>query len=301
MDTNYLLGLTWARQPAFRVIAHPTKSWSLGVSIENPQQTLPSSVTVPTAAAGEATQFDSNSGNTSSATAVNNPNTPNLAPDVIAKTAFDFAPGGHHVHFDFAGLFRTFKAVNVVQSGSPINAANTVTNTIHGGGGEIGMNVEVVKNFRLIGTGFWSDGGGRYIASTGGPDLIIRPDGTLSAVHSGSFIGGAEYQINPKTMLYGYYSAAYFGRNASSVTAGTPPVTTNSGYGQAGSSNSANRYLYEPTIGIVQTFWRNPAYGDLKLITQYSYVSRTPWVVASGQPGVAHTNMVYVDLRYDLP
>jgi hypothetical protein len=301
MDTNYLLGLTWARQPAFRIIAHPTSSWSLGVSIENPQQTLPSSVTLPAGTANEGLQFDSNSGNTSSATAVNNPNTPNLAPDIIAKTAFDFAPGGHHVHFDFAGLFRTLKAVNVIQSGSPITAGNTVTNTIHGGGGEFGMNIEIVKNFRIIGTGFWSDGGGRYIASTAGPDLIIRPDGTLSGVHSGSTIGGFEYQPRPNTMLYGYYSAAYFGRNFSAVTAGTPPVTTFSGYGQPGSANSANRFLYEPTIGVVQTFWRNPAYGDLKLITQYSYVSRTPWVVAAGQPSVAHFSMVYVDLRYDLP
>ena len=51
----------------------------------------------------------------------------------------------------------------------------------------------------------------------------------------------------------------------------------------------------------MQTMWRNPAYGDLKIITQYSYVSRTPWVVASGQPMTAHTSMVYIDLRYDLP
>ncbi|HLJ23035.1 MAG TPA: hypothetical protein VKT71_02935 [Candidatus Acidoferrales bacterium] len=307
MDTNYLLGLTWARQPAFRIIAHPTTSWSLGVSIENPEQTLPSSVTEPanlTSTANNFQEFDSNSGNTSSATGVNNPNTPNLAPDVIVKTAFDFVPGGHHVHFDFAGLFRTFKAINLVQStisGSTVTAAGTVTNTIHGGGGEVGMNVELFKNFRVIGTGYWSSGGGRYIASTGGPDFIIRPDGTLSGVHSGSAIGGFEYQVRPNSMIYGYYSGAYFGKNFSAVTAGTPPVTTFSGYGQPGSASSANRYLYEPTFGVVQTMWRNPAYGDLKIITQYSYVSRTPWVVAAGQPSTAHTSMVYVDLRYDLP
>jgi hypothetical protein len=47
MDTNYLLGLTWARQPAFRIIAHPTNNWAFGVSIENPEQTLPSSVVLP--------------------------------------------------------------------------------------------------------------------------------------------------------------------------------------------------------------------------------------------------------------
>ena len=308
MDTNYLLGLTWARQPAFRVIVHPTKSWAIGVSVENPEQTLPSSVTEPanlTSTANNFQEFDSNSGNTSSATGVNNPNTPNLAPDIIAKTSLDFDPGGRHVHFDFAGLFRTFKAINLIQSTltnpTTVTAANTVTSTIHGGGGEVGLNVELFKNFRLMGTGYWSYGGGRYIASTGGPDFIIRPDGTLSGVHSGSAIGGLEYQVTPKTMFYGYYSAAYFGKNVSTVTAGTPPATTFFGYGQPGSSNSANRFLYEPTVGIIQTFWRNPNYGDIKVITQYSYVSRTPWVLGAGQPYTAHTNMVYIDLRYDLP
>jgi hypothetical protein len=307
MDTNYLLGLTWARQAAFRVIVHPTNNWAIGVSVENPEQTLPSSVVEPanlTSSTNNFQEFDSNSGNTSSTTGVNNPNTPNLAPDIIAKTSLDFNPGGHHVHFDVAGLFRTFKAINLVQStisGSTVTAANTVTDTIHGGGGEVGMNIELVKNLRVIGTGFWSDGGGRYIASTGGPDFIIRPDGTLSGVHSGSAIGGFEYQVVPKTMLYGYYSGAYFGRNYSSSTAGTPPVVTLSGYGYPGSANSANRFLYEPTFGIIQTMWRNPSYGDLKVITQYSYVSRTPWFVAAGQPTTAHTSMVYLDLRYDLP
>jgi hypothetical protein len=302
MDTNYLLGLTWSRQPSFRVIAHPTNNWAIGVAIENPEQTLPSSVTLPAGTANEALQFDSNSGNTSSATAVNNPNTPNLAPDIIAKTSFDFNPGGRHVHFDVAGLFRTFKAVNFIQTTAPITAASTVTNTIHGGGVEGGLNVEVIKNLRLIGTGFWSSGGGRYIASTGGPDVIIKPDGTLSGVHSGSAIGGLEYQVTPKTMLYGYYSGAYFGKNVNAVTnTAVPPVTTFTGYGQPGSSSSADRYLYEPTFGIIQTAWRNPNYGDLKIITQYSYVSRTPWVVAAGAPSTAHMSMVYIDLRYDLP
>ena len=60
--------------------------------------------------------------------------------------------------------------------------------------------------------------------------------------------------------------------------------------------------MYEPTIGIVQMFWRNPSYGDLKLITQYSYVSRAPWVHSgSSILPTAHNSMVYIDLRYDLP
>jgi len=339
MDTNYLLGLTWARQTGIRVILHPTNNWAIGVAAENPQQLLPSTVTFPsTVPAADAAnsyggQFDGNSGNTSSSTGVNNTSIPNMAPDVIVKTAFDADPGGHHVHFDVAGLLRTFRAVNLVSSvpvSSSVGFTPSTTNytTIHGGGIAATLNIELIKNLRLIATSFYSDAGGRYIASTTGPDLIIRPDGNLSGIHSGSGIAGFEYQITPKFMLYGYYSGAYFGRNFGQVVttptpsngsaAGTCTVTTNSGYGfysgssvatgtavcpavPGGSNSSSDRYLYEPTFGFIQTFWKNPSYGDLKVITQFSYVSRAPWFIPAGTPGTAHTGMFYVDLRYDLP
>ena len=62
-----------------------------------------------------------------------------------------------------------------------------------------------------------------------------------------------------------------------------------------------DRYLWEGTGGFIETLWRNPSYGDLKAITQFSYLSRTPWAIAAGNPATAHTGMVYIDLRYDLP
>jgi len=34
---------------------------------------------------------------------------------------------------------------------------------------------------------------------------------------------------------------------------------------------------------------------------QYSWLSRNPWYVASGQPDSTHTNIVYFNLRYTLP
>jgi hypothetical protein len=333
VDTNYQVGLTWTRNASLRFIAHPTKNFALGVSFENPEQTLPSSITLPSTipTIGQANnydgQFDSNSGNTSSATGVNNPNTPNLHPDIIPKIAFDAKPGGHAVHFDVAGLFRTFKAVNLVGTpSSGITAANTVTDTIHGGGVEGGVNVELIKNFRMIATGFYGTGVGRYIGSTAAPDLIIRPDGNLSAIHAGSGIGGFEYSPMPNTLIYGYYSGVYIARNVEAVVTtptptsgtGTCTVTTNSGYGfypgssvatgtavcpsaPAGSANSNNRYIFEPTFGIHQYLWRNANYGDIRLMTQFSYNSRTAWWVPVGTPATAHQFMVYIDLRYDLP
>ena len=38
------------------------------------------------------------------------------------------------------------------------------------------------------------------------PDFIVNPDFSLSLVKSRSFIGGAELNVAPNTLLYGYYS-----------------------------------------------------------------------------------------------
>jgi hypothetical protein len=335
MDTNYQLGLTWARQAGIRVLVHPTKTWTLGVSLENPEQTCPGGVVLPPGVStNDGSQCDTNSGSLTGSGVASNTSVPNLHPDIIAKTAFDFGPEGHHMHFDFAGLFRSFKGVNLVASvpNSNLTSSNTVTNTIHGGGVAGTAYLEVFKNFHFIATAFWSSAGGRYIASTAGPDVIIRPDGSLSGVKSSSVIGGFEWQATPKTLVYGYASGAYFGRNIGQVVTtsaatggtGTCTVTTFFGYGNGpgtsvnsgtgtcpaatnNASGNANRFMYEPSFGIIETMWRNPAYGDLKLITQYSYVSRAPWFTYAptvANPNIlptAHNSMVYIDLRYDLP
>jgi hypothetical protein len=339
MDTNYQLGLTWARQAGVRFLVHPTTNWVLGVSLENPEQTLPggvvlgsvSSTSATALAANYGSQFDTNSGSLTGSGAGTNTSVPNLHPDIIVKTAFDFGPEGHHQHFDFAGLFRSFKAVNLVAStpNTNLTSANTVYDTVHGGGVAGTAYLELFKNFHFIGTAFWSSGGGRYIASTAGPDVVIRPDGNLAGVKAGSAIGGFEWQATPKTLFYGYASGAYFGKavytqvvtQAATGGTGICTITNFVGYGNpsgksvnsgtgtcpaaTGASGNANRFMYEPTFGIIQTFWRNPSYGDIKLITQYSYVSREPWVNTAPASGSilpsAHNSMVYVDLRYDLP
>jgi hypothetical protein len=338
VDTNYQLGLTWARQAGVRFLVHPNSHLAMGVALENAEQTCPGGVVLPPGvSANDGSQCDTNSGSlTGSGAGTNTSNVANLHPDVIVKAAVDGGPENHHVHFDVAGLFRSFKAVNLVQStpNSNLTNANTVTSTIHGGGVAGTANIELVKNFRFIATGFYGDGTGRYIASTAGPDFVVRPDGNLSGVHSGSGIAGFEFQPNPKTVIYGYYSGAYFGqnvaRNFTSTAAvnagsgtGTCAVVGSYGYGDfaagtstisaggtgsctgskpVGAPNSANRYLYEPTLGIHYTMWRNPNYGDIRLMTQFSYVSRAPWFVnPPSSLATAHNFMVYVNLRYDLP
>lgn len=286
MDTNYQVGLVWLRTPGVRLVFHPNGHIAWGFALEDPEQYTGGLVTFPSGF--NPAQVDDAGGN---------PKTPNKAPDVMSKLAFDTHPsgGGRNFHIELAGLYRAFR----------LNTAGLGNVTRSGGGGSINANLELVKNFHLIASTFWSDGGGRYIFQLG-PDFAVNINAAgnfiPSPIHAGSGVGGFEYRFNPESLLYAYYGAAYFGRDFQG-TAGTGGITTYTGYGFPGSPSTQNRTVQEPTIGVIQTFWKNPNYGDLKLITQVSYLSRNPWSV-TGTPGnaaSAHLGMAYVDLRYDLP
>lgn len=287
MDTNYQVGLTWARQAQFRVVYHPTSSWALGLSFENPEQLTGGAVVFPTLFA-----------NAQVNTGANNTATPNVHPDIILKAAHDAKVRGRNWHVEAVGLLSSFKLFTPASVTG--GAAGSTTRT--GGGVSVNANLEIFKNFHLIANTFWSDGGGRYIFGLG-PNLIVRQTGSVNAlfspspVHAGSGIGGFEWQVTKPVMLYGYYGGAYYGRN----TAIDPKTGSTVGYGFTGSSNSANRAIQEGTLGLIQTIWKNPQYGALQIITQASYLTRAPWFVATGAPKNAHLGMVFVDLRYVIP
>ncbi len=298
-DPNFQVGLTWLRQPQFRVTYHPTNNWAVGVSLENPQQFVPGSVVFPSPFFTP--QFDNGSGSTSAASSATNTAVPNLHPDIVVKTAVDSHLAGRSLHIEAAGLIRSFRVFNNLTTPAS-------TNTITGGGGSLNFNYEVVHNLRLIANSFYSYGGGRYIFGLG-PDVIVKPDGTLSGVHAGSGIGGFEYQATPSYMFYSYYGAAYFARNFAAQP--TPGSTCNGlagfacvGFGFPGSGETTNRAVQEATFGVIPTLWSNENFGRLQIISQYSYLIRSPWSTLSTtgtNPRNAHTNMVYLGLRYILP
>jgi hypothetical protein len=301
LDTSYLAGLVYSRQPGIRVVYHAADWWTFAAALENPQQFVPSSVVFPTDGATNffSTQFDNGSSSTSAASSAVNPTVPNLHPDIIAKTAFDWRLGGKLFHVDAGGVARSFRVVdNLV---SPV-----ATRTITGGGGGINANFEAVKNLHLIANSFYGDGVGRYIGGLG-PDVIIKPDGSPSAVHAGSGLGGFEWQTSPKLLLDGYYSGAYFFRNYDLTTAalGTPcsvgAGTYCVGFGYPGSANTNNRDYQEASVGFIPTIWSSPNFGKLQFVSQFSWVVRTPWYVAPGSPKNAHAFISYVNLRYIIP
>ncbi len=284
IDVNYQAGLVWGRVPQFRAVYHASDAWAMGVSLENPEQYIGGSsggglVTLPSGlASAYANQLDN--GNTTLSV-------PGLRPDIIAKIAWDgHAPGKRNVHAEIGGVLRTMK----VYDPAKLNSFEAT-----GGGVQANFNVEIFRNARLVTNNYYSDGGGRYIFGQA-PDMIIRGDGRPSLVHAGSTVSGFEVQVK-KSLLYGYYGGVYIARD----TAIDPANSALVGYGYAGSSNGQNRSIQEITLGLTQTLWKDAKYGAVSLMTQYSYVFRSPWYVAAGQPASAQTNMVFVDVRYTLP
>lgn len=284
IDVNYQAGLTFARDPQMRLVYHPNDVVAAGVSFESAEQYIGGSaggglITMPSTLV---TPFQSQLNNGGTALSV-----PNLHPDIVAKIAFDpKLPNGRGLHFEIGGTARTFKVYN------PLVNQHFAAN---GFGGQANLNLELFKGFRAVTNNYWSDGGGRWIFGQA-PDLIVRSDGSLSPVHSGSTVSGFEF-TRKNTLLYGYYGGIYIGRNTT-IDAASGKYA---GYGYPGSPGSQNRSIQQGTLGFMHTFWKDARYGALSLMGQYSYLVRNPWAVAFGQPKKAQEDIVYFNLRYALP
>jgi hypothetical protein len=281
MDTNYQVGLTWARQPQIRLTYHANDQLSFAVSVENPDQFVGSAVVLPSAfTAAEVDQGTATS-------------QPNIFPDVIGKAAYDWKVNDLPWHVEVAGLARSYKI-------------NTYTSTINtdataeGTGVQAAVSLELIKGLTLVATDFYSYGGGRYIYGQG-PDLVVTPADSngaygLGLVKATSTIVGLEYAVVPNDTVSAYWSTAGFGQRYDKLSTGAYV-----GYGYPGSANTNNKSIDEYTLDNTYTFWKNPAYGALQFIAQVSHVKRTPWYVAAGAPSDASANMVFLDLRYVLP
>ncbi len=292
LDTNYQAGLIYARQTQLRVVYHFTDRVALGLSAENPEQFSGSAVTFPTLFSSTETDVNSSTGSGGAT------GTPNLHPDVIAKLSADPGWGGRKWHFETAGLLTPV----AILTPPSITKSSSAKDIREGGGISTVVNVEAVKNLHLIFTGFWSDGGGRYIGGLG-PGFVVAQNGskttpfTAQLVHSGSGIASAEWQTNKRNLLEFSYSGAYFDRVFS-----TDPSTGNLvGYGFKGSANNNNRAIQEGTFGTQTTLWTRFGYGSVQVITQSSYITRAPWYVALDTPKNAHVFAGYANLRYVLP
>lgn len=315
-DANVHVGVNHTRAGQFRAVFHPNDRFAWGFGIENPQQFVGNEVAFPVAFNGQLTtgsgQFDVNSAGGASGI-------PNAFPDVNTKFAYDNDLSGRHFHFE-AGAMMTEVRITVLPMG--VTGATFHSPKKTGGGVQAAVNYDILKNFRFISNVMWGNGIGRYLIGLA-PQAVVVPinaagatctvggngcDATLSLVHAGNGTIGFEAQATPKTQLGFYYGGMYAQRNFfPDITA--PGVTKPfAGFGGPGTqtgttviTTNQNRAIQQGTIDWTQTFWRNPQYGAVLLVTQYSYLTRSTWFVSAGAPKNAHLSMGYLSVRYVLP
>lgn len=283
-DPNYIAGLVWARDPQVRLVYRPNAHWTVAGSMESAEQFSGGEVALPAALVSSyGLQINAGSGNLSG---------PGLLPDFIGKVAWDGSVRGRTMHVEGMGMGRAFHVFNPL-TGRHYTAA--------GFGASLNGNVEVVRNLRLVGNSFVSSGGGRYIFGLG-PDLVVRANGSIAALRAYAALGGLEYtgasvgSVGASRTWFAYWGGSYFDRQTV-VDADGSLI----GFGYRGSGVNANRTVQQYTAGMNQVLWRSPLYGALRVLTQYSYVTRSPWWMAPGRPGSAGMQMVHLGLRFELP
>ena len=293
-DANVHVGIPYTRAAEFRAVYHFSDNFQWGVAMQNPQQFVGAGEVIFPFAFNAALgpQFDAN----------NNNGAPNVFPDVHTKMAWDTSGSRHAFHFELGGLMTSVKITNV-----PIGGTQFVHHSKIGGGIDTAINFELFHGFRFLANGMWGNGIGRYMIGLG-PQAVVVPIATgpgtfdldVSMVHAGAATAGFE-ATHGKSQFGFYYGGNYFGRNAFQDV--TSPLVTKPfiGFGGINSPNSANRAIQEGTIDWTQTFWKNPQYGAVLMVTQASYLTRAPWFVALGAPKNAHLGMGYLSIRYVLP
>jgi hypothetical protein len=170
LDTSYQAGLTYARQPQLRLVYHASGDVALGFSVEEPEQYSGSAVTFPALFSNTETDINSSSGSGGATS------TPNAYPDLIAKATLDRYVRGLYWHAGVAGLLTASR----VYTPPTVTKADRVTDTREGGGGAIDFNLELLRGFHMIGAGYWSDGGGRYMGGMG-PGFVVLQNGSATS------------------------------------------------------------------------------------------------------------------------
>jgi TolA-binding protein len=313
IDPQYEAGFVWARQYSFRVVKQFGDKMWLGASAESAEILNPAGSNLPT-------NILIGSGGTSGGLYNSTANYSfNVAPDMVAKLAFEPAPGQHYEVFGVARFFRDRIYPTI---GSPYN------DTVTGGGiGASGRAAVLNKKLTIGLKGLYGDGTGRYGSSTIA-DVTIRPDGALSPLHAFSGLSTVEFNPNKRLNIYANYSGDYIGRNYAisggkqvgygvytadmsgcqiePASTASFPATDPSVPGNATNKcSNNNKDVQELTIG----YWfyiHNGTRGGLRQGIQYSNIRRDLW---SGQGGTlnpsngAHgnDNMLFTSFRYYLP
>ena len=289
IDGSQMIGNDYARQTAFRVTKALDRSKvtaafaaenaaTVGVTPAN----VPSSVT--NLLAGLSTTGTGALSNTTYST--------NVAPDLIAKVAFDPGFG----HYEIKAIGRTFR--DRIDSTATTKGYN---NTVLGGGiGAAALVPVFTKKVTYIAEGTWGEVG-RYGATS--TDVVVTPSGALAPEKSLHAITG--FETHPSTRLdwYGYASDEFLPRN---FGYGLKTINNSGCFIEASATSStapacspSTRNLEGATTGFWYRFYTGTA-GTVQYGANYVYIVKNNWVGEGGAPRAVE-NVIESSFRYYLP
>ena len=298
IDAQYIPGFAWTRQPQVRVAADflDQKLW-LAVSAENPQTTFytvgtPGGVggTAGTAAALPA----SLTYNITGGSGFNSANTLSLnhVPDVVGKVAYEDNIGGHQLHLEAFGIYRTFS--------DRVGGSN---DNVSGGGFGGSVNFQVVpKLLDVQFSAMTGKGIGRY-GSAQLPDTTFGPDGHIQTIKETMLLAGATIHATKMLDLYGFAGEERENSRATTTAAGLAygygnALYTNAGCSIEGSSVCVGNThsIKQATVGFWQKIYQGP-FGRAQVGAQYAYTERQAFEGVGGAP-LAKQNMGMFSFRY---
>jgi hypothetical protein len=316
IDSQYLVGYSWTRQPGFRIAQrfgdYKTGAFSAALGVEQAQITgFTASGTVPTdyffggvgqngglynaaasAAAGNGTP-------TGAITTYAN----NAVPDIIVKIAYDNPV--FHIEGGVIGRFLRDYYLPVTSygnnAGAPVYTYGTsyLNHTSSAAGGFGAARVYLGKFAEVGVQAMAGEGVGRY-GSSQLADATLRPDETLKPIDNYHGLFSLETHPAPKLDIYAYYGGEYAQRTFYTVPGGSgaligyaptnlnnsgcynSPATVSSGGGAGGSLSATTcgeptRYIQEAMGGLTYRAYSSPKYGRLQYQLTYSYIQRKLW------------------------
>jgi hypothetical protein len=340
IDSQYMVGFSWTRQPAFRLQQRwgdvKTGAFTAALSVEQAQIT---SFTVNGSAAPTSYFFGGggtngglyNAAGNSTGTGFVATYANNVAPDIIVKGAADLPKA----HFELGGIARFLRDYyNPIATTAGTAAAETYTysttqlsNTKAAGGIFGSARVSPAKFLDVAVQAMAGQGIGRY-GSSQLADATLRPDETLEPIRNYHGMLSIETHPTPKLAVFAYYGGEYAQRTVYTTALGAligygPANTSDTGCynipaansttlgagtgGTAGATScgSPTRYIQEAMGGFTYRLVSSPKYGRLQYSATYSYIQRNLWSgvgSATTPAGPRATEpMVHVSMRYYIP
>jgi hypothetical protein len=306
IEAQYVPGFVWARQPQLRVTKDWNKQFWLAVSAENPQTTfgntaVASGVTVTTNQAPTSQFFNGTNYST------------NNIPDIVAKAALEQNLGGHQLHAELFGIYRSYLDRVTVAPATGNQAAllgyaagpSNQTSTGGGVGGSIALTV-APKLLDVQGSVMTGTGIGRY-GSAQLPDVTARPDGRLQGIPETMWLAGATLHATPLLDVYLFggeesekgkiYQPAGLPANVA-FGYGTLPGSNNAGcIVEGGSCSALAKSVDQVTVGLWDKIYQGP-FGSVRFGLQYSYTEKKAFADAAGFAPKADENMLFTSFRY---